>query len=138
MNKVLNKKGFSLTDTLLSLVLMSSGLMGGMTVMQNASLNATRSEVNTIATQLTMSTVDEIIADNKAFGYEYITEDNYDDVDLGKGFDLYESSVTVIEVDPYNFDSETTNSSIKKVDVTVSWGREDHQQVTMSTLVAKI
>lgn len=129
-----NSKGFTVLENILTVVVLSIGLMGSMVVMQNAALNTVNGDMNTIATQSANEKLEMIMADKTFQGYDFVTSDNYDSEVLQTYGMSRSVSVTEVSVDDLTTPEE--NSGLKKVEVSVSWGEESYQVVNVSTLVS--
>lgn len=135
IKKILNQKGFTILESILTTALVAVGLMGGMLTMQNATLNTVNGDMNTVATQLASEKVDVIMADKSYNGYEFVSAENYPTEDLTAPYNM-DRTVTVTEVNAEDLNTPEIGSGVKKVAVTVSWGEKDNQSVTMISLVS--
>lgn len=135
LNKMRNHKGFTLLENILSMVIISIGLMGTMIVMQNAALNTVQGDMNTIATQYANEKVEEILADDTFQGYDYLQDGNYES-EVIDGYDM-NRSVQIVEVNSDDLTTVEEGSGLKKVTVTVYWDDgEADEQVIVSTLIS--
>ncbi|MBF0104168.1 MAG: prepilin-type N-terminal cleavage/methylation domain-containing protein [Deltaproteobacteria bacterium] len=135
-----NNRGFSLMESLLSVVILSIIVMGGLGVTQGSLSRSVNREMSVVASQLANEKVESILADNQFVGYSYIVEDSqtYAAETLTGDFEGYIRIVTITEVSASDLTTPEEGSGIKKVDVVVRWGTEDNQKVMVSTLVADI
>ena len=134
-----NNKGFSLIEAVLSTMILSIGLMGGVLLMQNATVASVNSDFQAIASQLANEKLETILADNYMTDgkYSIITNGNYPAENLGYGTqdNVFQRSVSITEVDE-DLSQSQAGSGLKKVDVTVSWGENLYERITISTLVS--
>jgi len=130
-----NQKGFTCIETILTTVILSVGLMGSMMVMHNATANTVNNDFSTVATQLANEKIEQILADKQFISFASITNDNYPNEVVT---DVYNMSrtVSVTEVNSENLSVPEAGSGLKSVAVTVSWGDQDYQFVTVTTLLA--
>lgn len=139
LGRIKNKCGFTILDSVLSMILLSVGLMGGMTVLQNALLHSVQGDRNMIATQLAQEKMDGILADNTFLGYDYVAdESHYPEEDMMGSYAGFTRSVTIIEVDTNDLTTPAPGSGLNKIIVQVSWGEQSDDVFTMNTLVAQM
>lgn len=137
MKKIRDQKGFSLLENMLAATILAFALLGGMTVMQNATANTVNGDLGTIATEHANEKIEMVIADKTYSGYDYLDTDNYPvEEDVG----IYEMTrtVTITEVDPDDLTTSMEGSGVKKVEVSVVWGSAAYQTVSISTLVSDV
>lgn len=133
-----SERGFSLIEAILSTLILSVSLAGGMLVMQNVSRHAMTGELNTTAIQLANEKMDMIMADKEFKGYDYLISENYPtETELGTT-GVFTRQVSIMEVSRDNFNMPQVGSGLKKVDVIVSWGLQSGSSVTLSTLLANV
>lgn len=135
--RIANQKGFSILESILSTVILAVALMGGMMVMQNATANTVNGDMSSVATQLASEKVDMILADKAYQGYEYVDATNYQSEDLTQPYQM-DRTVSITEVSADDLSTPETGSGVKKVAVTVTWGTQDYQTVTLTSLVSDI
>ena len=137
LQRVKNIRGFSFIDIVLSVLLLSVGFIGAMTVMQNASLNTMRGDLNTLAMQLANQKMEEILADGKFRGYAYLDSvNNYPEEELTDDFSGFVRTVEITEVNDGDLTTPEPGSGIKLVKVIVKWSDADADHVTLATAVA--
>lgn len=138
MKKWKNQNGFSLIEGVLATMLLSFSLSGGVFMMQNTMKNSISSDYRIIATQLANEKIETILADKALdLGYNGITSDAYQSESLsyGNNNSAFARSVSVTEVAENDLTTPEEGSGMKKVEVTVSWGQESNEQITVSTLL---
>ncbi|MBU0506188.1 MAG: hypothetical protein ABII18_03130 [bacterium] len=134
LKRLRNNKGFSLIESALTTVILSTALITSLFVIQGMLIGSVDQELNTIATQLANEKIEIILADKEFQGYDYITDDSYENETLTEYSNL-SRTVTITEVNEDDLKTPEEDSGSKKVEVTVSWGNEAYQQVTISTLI---
>jgi len=133
-----DKNGFSLLGSVLSTTVLAVGLLGTIQLMSMATKTNADTDFRVIATKLANEKIEGIIADNnlQPQQYNYVTSANYPDENLtyGNTNNVFQRIVNITEVAD-DLVTAQSNSGLKKIDVTVSWGIEAPQQVTISTLL---
>lgn len=138
MGKILkNIKGFTIVENIFSVSVIAIGLVGGMTVMQNAAAKTVNNDMTSIATQVANEKIEIIMGDKEFQGYDYVDGANYPSEDLSEPYTL-ERSIEIYEVSTTDLSTPETESGLKKLIVTVSWGEKDYQKVEVSTLLADL
>lgn len=135
LKRLLNGKGFTLLENIITTSLIATGLLGLALVMQNNVIHTVNSDNNVKAVNLAQEKIESIIADTAFLGYQYVTEDaQYTNEELEGGFRRY---VSITEVSESDLDTPTEGSGLNKVDVEVVWGEANDQKVKLSTIVAE-
>lgn len=132
--RLFNTFGFTSVESILTVGVLGVGLLGGMIVMQNTTLNTVNGDLHTLGTQLANEKIEEMMIDAHENGYDVlvsaaVTEDLNDD---HPGFSRY---VSVYEVDVSDLSTPDVESGVKRIDVTVMWGDQEYQHVDLSTIV---
>lgn len=117
-----NQKGFTLIETVLSILVLSIAMGGTLLLFQNATSHSVDSDYRVIAAQLANEKIESIIADKALQGYDSIIEGNYPDETLTGAFNGIQRIVTITEVDPNDLNTAQADSGYKRVRVTVTWG----------------
>ena len=130
-----NRKGFTLIEVLITIVLLSIITSGIMTMFSTFTQNNADPSVMTQATALAQEKLDQVIADkqNSARGFNYVTNVNYPAENPVAGFAGFSRSVNVIYVNSGALNTAVagpTNYKNVTVTVTASTGN-----VTTSTLI---
>ncbi|EKD50773.1 MAG: hypothetical protein ACD_62C00431G0005 [uncultured bacterium] len=134
---VKNNAGFSLLEATLAVVIISTGMLAGLSVLQSNVVASVSMERNTIATQLANEKMEVILADNKYRGYDYATNTvNYPAEELAGSFNGFTREVEIVEVNTDDLTTPAVGSGLNKVVVTVSWADNEDSQVQISTLIA--
>lgn len=129
------QRGITLIEAVLTTVILSMALFGGMIVMQNASISSVERDLRTQAIYLAQEKIEIVLADTQSFGYNYITTANYPTETLSGSFNR---TIQIFEVDKENLITPASNSGLKKINVTVNWGGQAYQTVIHSTLIANL
>jgi type II secretory pathway pseudopilin PulG len=132
-----NQKGFSFLEAIMATAILAVGLVGGLTVLQNATLHTMNQDRSTIATELATSKMEEIIADHEFIGAHYILDiDNYDRTETEiEGFPGFSNQIIITKVDPSDLETPDETSSLTKIEVIVSWSADEGNSVSASTLL---
>ena len=119
----------------MTVVILSFGLVGGMTLFQNSTDNSLSKDYRVIANQLASEKIESILLDKTSLGYDGILEAGYPDEDLADPYELFSRSTTIQEVQADDLTTPEVGSGYKRVDVQVTWGAEDYQTITVSTVL---
>lgn len=130
-----SKLGFTLVEAVLTLTLVSGGILGVLHLFQQNVRSANDMEQTLRATYLAQERMEQIIQDKKYRFYDYIISANYPSpVDLApQGFPGYTRTITILEVSPQNLTSSQPNSEYKRLTVSVQVAGGD--TVTLTTLL---
>jgi len=136
--KLKELKGFSLLEAILATLILGAGLIGGMITFQNTALSTINQDLSSIATQLANEKIESIMADKEYLGYAYLDDElNYPTEHMDGEFDFFSRVVSITEVNIDDLTTEEIGSGVKKISVTVNWGNQAFQQITMSTLISE-
>lgn len=130
-----NEGGFTFIEAILTVVLLSFGLVGGLVLFQNSTDNSLTKDYKVIASELANEKIESIILDKKYQGYNYIVSANYPFETLPAPYSLFTRSVTITEVQSDDLTTPQAGSGFKRVDVRVTWGAEAYQTIIVTTLV---
>lgn len=136
INRLKDKSGFSFLEAVMTTLFLSVGLWGGVAMFMNATSNSAYSDFRVMATGLANEKIEMIINDKMNQGFDYIDEANYDAENMEAPYTGFSRSVTVTEVDSTDFITPSEGSGYKRVDVTVVWGPEAYETITVSTIVS--
>lgn len=128
--------GFTLVELLLSIVVMSAGLLGIMALFENSTRGALQADVNAIAADLAHEKLERIVSDKVYLGYGGVTQSRYPNETFTGDFSVYTRSTQIREVSSADFTTVQTGSGYKRVDVTVYWGLQSSQRVTVPTVLS--
>jgi type II secretory pathway pseudopilin PulG len=132
-----NNKGISLIESTLAIVIVSTALLAGLSLLQGNVIASVQYEKTTIASHLANEKLEGILADKEFLGYSYATNtSNYPTEILSDDFTGFTREVIITEVDATDLTTPQTGSGLNKIDIVVTWS--NNSQVTISTLVADI
>ena len=120
--RVKKQKGFTIIELLLAVVVISSGLVGIMSLFDNATRGAMQLDLNVIAANLAHEKLEEVVLDKVTNGYAALSDASYSFENPVTDFNTYTRNVTIAEVSSLDFATPEGGSGYKKVQVTVSWG----------------
>ena len=135
--RIRNNNGFSLLEAVFTVLILSIGFYASLFLTSNILVTAQISDQNIIGTELANNKTELIMADKKFKGYTYVDNTNYTSESLAEPFAGYSRSVSVVEVQGSDLTTPLSGSGLKRVNVTVSWGSEPSQQVTVTSIVSK-
>lgn len=130
-----NQSGFTFLEMILTTVVLSVGLWGGMALFHNATLHSLDNDSRVIASELAGEKIESIVADKTFRGYGWIVGANYPAEVLVPPHQGFTRSVTITEVNPNDLTTPMAGSGYKKIDVQVGWGNQGFQSVVVSTLL---
>lgn len=131
----LNCRGHSILENILTTLILSCGLLGGMSVMQNSTLAALNGNMSTVGAELANESMESILADREFMGYGVVANQNYLSGELGAPYSGFTRTVTITEVSESDLTTPQLGSGLKKVEVTVDWGDGADEQVQVVTLL---
>ena len=134
-NQLLDCRGFTLIEAVLTTVLLGLGLGGSLTLLQTATVSSLENDTRITASQLAHEKIETIIAEKTFRGYAWADNANYPAEILNPPYSSYSRATNITEVDPADLTTPQAGSGIKRVDVTVTWGLENFQSITVSTVV---
>ena len=125
--------GFSLVDAILGTVIISIGLMAGLIIMQNSTLNTLENDHGTMAAHLAKEKIEMMFADDQFKGFDYVVDaNNYPNETLDGAYQGFTRKVVVQKVGD-DLVTPTEDSGLTKVTVTVSYGLGE---IAVSSLIA--
>lgn len=130
------RHGFTLIEVLLTVVIISVGLFGLMSLYHNSMHQVMEGDVNLMAAYLARERMEQLISDKVNYGYAYVVNDNYDTssaVSVGNHF--FTRSLNIYEVAGSDLLTPEDGSGFKRIDMTVSWGLAAGQSIAMPTLI---
>lgn len=119
---ILNQRGFSLVEAILTLVILAVGTFGVMSIFTSSVDKFNNSEQMSISSFLAQGKLEEMIAGKKSQGYVSITNVNYPaNEDLaGLGYAGYTRTTTILEVDDADLTTASPSSGYKRITVSVT------------------
>ncbi len=102
---------------------------------QSATQNSRYTDSRVIGSQLAGQEVEQVIADKAILGYGSILTNRYPSQAFQAPYNNFTKSVVVTEVDPSDMSTPLSGSGYKRVDVTVQWGAQAYESVSISTVL---
>ena len=130
-------KGYTVIELLLTVVIISVGMVGIMSLFENATKGALQADLNIIAANLCRERLEIIVSDKAAYGYASILSESYPDENFSSDFSVYTRNIVVTEVGSSDLLTESIGSGYKRIDVTVRWGSENSQKVSIPTVLSE-
>jgi len=130
------KRGITLIELALTIVVISIGLVGIMILFENATRGIMQADMNVIASNLAHEKLEQIVLDKWRDGYDAVLDSNYPDEGFSDEFSVFTRSTDIYEVSGTDLATEEEGSGFKRVEVTVSWGEGALNRVTVPTLLA--
>ncbi len=130
------RTGFTLIELVLTIVVISVGLLGVLALFENAVRGAALADINVIAAHLAREKLEQIVHDKVRFGYAALDETLYPAESFSGDFSSYARSTTIDEVSNADFLTPEVASGYKRVEVTVSWGAAANMHITIPTVLA--
>ncbi len=128
--------GVTLIELVLTIVVISFGLIGVMILFENATRGVMQADLNVMATNLAHEKLEQIILDKWRDGYASVIDSNYPDENFQDEFSIFTRSTDIVEVSGSDLATPEADSGYKRVDVTVSWGGGSLQRISLPTLLA--
>ncbi|MDD2731082.1 MAG: hypothetical protein PHW33_03095 [Candidatus Portnoybacteria bacterium] len=128
--------GVTLIELVLTIVVISFGLIGVMILFENATRGVMQADLNVMATNLAHEKLEQIILDKWRDGYASVIDSGYPDENFQDEFSIFTRSTDIVEVSGSDLATQEADSGYKRVDVTVSWGGGSLQHISLSTLLA--
>ena len=120
-NILLDKRGFSLIEAILTLVILAAGTMGVMSIFTSSVNEFNNSEQMASSSFLAQEKLEKMIGDKKSQGYSYITSANYPSSEsLTSPFNGYTRTTSILEVSSSNLSSSSPGSGYKKITVGIT------------------
>lgn len=127
------KKGFTLIEAILTIMLLGVGMVGVLTLFQNNVAKSNESEYTMIAAYLAQERLERFVQDKRYRGYnEMIGLGSNEDL-AGIGYPGYTRTLTSAEVDPADLTTESSGSQYLKVTCAVTTPMGD--SITLETLL---
>lgn len=130
-------RGFTLLELVLAMVIMGVGMLGIMSLFQNASRGALQADLNGEAIGLAREKLEEIIMDKVRDGYDALDESSYPQETFTGDFSPFLRITSIEEVAGSDFSTPQPGSGYKRIEVTVSWGTGPSTSISVPTVVAR-
>lgn len=138
MGKIKNKNGFTLIESVLSLMILSLALITGVMITHSTNALSANTDFQVIATQFANEKIETLTADNTMNPMQYasISNANYPQefISYSTTPNFFKRTTSIEEV-AYDLVTPQTGSGIKLVVVTVTWGSQAHENVKTTTLL---
>lgn len=137
MSRFLRKKqGFTLIESMLTIVIISIGLFGLMALYHNSARSIIDGDINLMSTYLAQERIEQLVSDKVAYGYAYVINTNYTTTEsIVLGNNLFTRSFNIYEVDKSDLITPLDDSGFKRIDMTVTWGTAADQNIVISTIL---
>lgn len=135
MHFVPNKKGFTFIEAILTLLILSGGILGILALFQQNVSRFNESEVLLSASYLAQEKMEQIIHDKKRQGYNFVIIDNYlspEDLD-SEGYPGYSRTLTIEEVRDTDLITPQNGTGYKRITVSVT--PPGYPAITLITLI---
>lgn len=136
-DKINGKKKGSFFHLMFFFVFLSFLLLLGMFIISKSLQNNLLLDYELIATALAQEKMEEIISHKTYYGFHFLQPERYPDENFSEDFSMFQRKVTLESVHPEQFSPTSSDSRYKKILVTVSWGGNKQQSVSLSTLLAR-
>lgn len=136
MNTYKKKTGFTLVEVLLTIVIISTGLFGLMSLFNNATRDVMAGDINLMATYLAQERLEQLISDKVYLGYDYVVNENYTtSAPASVGNNFFTRSFNIYEVGSGDLITPEADTGFKRIEMTVSWGLSAGERITIPTLI---
>lgn len=137
IHRMRSRRGFTLVDTILMMLVVGIGVSGLMTYFISINRQAMNSNMTITASVLAQERMDQVVAAKMYQGYNAIVPANYPNENLTGNFAGYTRMTQIQEVNPADLTTAQAGSGLKRVDVTVQWGPAAAERVVLTTLVTQ-
>lgn len=131
-----SESGFSFIEAIFSMVILSLGFVGIMSLYANMNGNTENDSMKMVASKLASERIEQIMADKANLGYANInTGSTSDSISYDSLSFTRQTNIQYVN----SSDLTTTSASdtgFKRVDVTVNWSNGGNQNVTVTGLVS--
>lgn len=137
-----NQKGVTLLEAVLTIAIISAGLIGVLYVFGSSTTSSLITDQTVIASNLAREKLEQVIADRAVKGYAVTKSTNYSDGQLSGDYNEFTRNVTITEVNPDDDDAVDdfldvqAGSGYARVTVTVDWN-DGNNSIKLETLIAE-
>lgn len=131
-----SRRGFTIIELLLTIIVISTGLVGIMALFENATRGAMQADLNVIAANLAHEKLEQIVLAKWRDGYATQNSTIYPNESFTGDLSVYSRNTTVMEVSSADFSTPQEGSGYKRVEVAVNWGSGAAQQVSIPTVLS--
>jgi len=136
INNKKKKRGFTLIEVMLTMVIIATGLFGLMVIYHNSARNVMDADINLMASYLARERLEKLVSDKVAYGYDYVINENYSTTaNVTVGGHQFTRSFNIYEVLKDDLFTPQVDSGFKRIDMTVSWGLGADENVILSTIL---
>lgn len=130
------RRGFTLLEMLLTMIVIAVGMMGVMQLFENAARGALQADLSGIATVLAREKLERIAVDKVRDGYAAIDAGDYPQEHFSGEFSPYVRTTEITEVSGDDLVTPEAGSGFKRVVVTVRWGAQPSERIAIATVFA--
>lgn len=136
--RTIRQKGFTLIECVLTIVIISIGLVAMMLLFDNVTRAAMEGDLNITASFLARERL-EIIAFDKVYrGYNYVATASYPVSEtVSVGGNNYVRNLNIYEVAKSDLTTSQAGSGFKRIDCVVQWGSDANQRTSLSTMLTR-
>jgi Tfp pilus assembly protein PilV len=127
-----NQRGISMIESILAMVVLSLGFWGSYALITQAMESGIRQDARLIATQLASREMEKQLLKKHQQGFDELVLGTTPEAALEAPYQIYKQSLKIS-----NYPEGSTANDFKKLDVTVRWGDEGGNKVTLTTLVSQ-
>jgi prepilin-type N-terminal cleavage/methylation domain-containing protein len=133
---VKRNRAFTIIELMLTMVIISVGMLGIMTLFENASRGALQADLNGVALGLVREKLEWVVVDKVRDGYAWVDNSKYSTESFSGDYSVYSRTTNIYEVSSSDLATSEVGSGYKRVDVTVSWGTGPSNRLMLSTLLS--
>jgi len=130
------KKGFSLIEAVLIMMMVGSAFFGFGYLFGNVDQEALNADLTVLAAKLARERMEEIIQTKADSGYAAVVDEAAASVSSGSW--NFTRSVDATYVNPSDFSNSGSDTGYKKVEITVSWGVDSGESITLTTMATNM
>jgi prepilin-type N-terminal cleavage/methylation domain-containing protein len=124
-----SQNGFTLVEAILTMVVISFGLLGTMTMFKQTIVDNEGANLTIKTRQLAREKVDEILFDKQSLGWGQIIEANYPAEAIG----AFSRATQITEVDPLDLVTAMPNTGYRRIAVSVTGLGQQADITTLAT-----
>lgn len=130
------KRGFTLIELILTIVVIALGLTGLMSLFENVTRGIMEADNAVIAGNLAREKLEQIVQHKWNSGYAALDGALYPPETFTGDFSRFTRSTSIREVAGSDLSTAQEGSGYKRVEVTVSWGARATQTISLPTVLA--
>jgi type II secretory pathway pseudopilin PulG len=136
MIQVRNRKGFSLIEAVLVVMVVAASYIGFGFLYGNITQQALKADLTVLAVKLAREKMDEIIQTKADSGYASVISQAAQNVTSGSW--TFSRSVAVSYLNPTDFSASLSDTGYKKILIMVSWGAGAGDSISLTTMVTNM